>query len=146
MSALRIDPDATSSRLNLPTDSTAQHDVLRSLIAGSTDRAVYHRQALLHLHSNGAGIRLPVNPAAWALACTWRGLNLPYLLYGPVIVTGPDTSGAIEDLNDRLLTEAEKVADKALELRLEWSARPPVSEPAAQNELLAYARRALRPS
>ncbi|MFI0772583.1 hypothetical protein ACH4TQ_48165 [Streptomyces sp. NPDC021218] len=143
MCALRIDPDATSSRLDLPTDQAAQHNVLRSLIGGSTDRAVYHRNALLHVHGNGAGMRLPVNPAAWALACSWRGLALPYLLYGPVIVTGPDTSGTVEDLKDRLLAQAEEVARRAEELRLEWSARPPVSEPAARQELLAYARRAI---
>ncbi|GAA2345085.1 hypothetical protein [Streptomyces violaceusniger] len=86
--ALHIDPDATFSHLDLPEDAHAQRDILRSLIGDTVDRAIYHRQALLHLHGNGAGRRLPVNPAAWALACAWRGLDLPYLLYGPVIVTG----------------------------------------------------------
>ncbi|MEU4896235.1 hypothetical protein AB0B12_26370 [Streptomyces sp. NPDC044780] len=142
MCALRIDPDSTSSRLALPTDQTAQYDILRSLIGGNPDRAIYHRQALLHLHGNGAGTRLPVNPAAWALACAWRGLNLPYLLYGPVLVTGPDTRGAVENLNDSLLAQAEEIARRTAELRMEWSTRPPVSEPAARLELLAYTRRA----
>ncbi|MFJ2349597.1 hypothetical protein [Streptomyces antimycoticus] len=142
MRALRINPDATSTRLHLPTEQAAQHDLIRRLIGGSTDRAVYHRQALLHVHHNGTGTQLPVNPAAWALACTWRGLDLPYLLYGPVIITGPDTGSTIEELNDRLLTQAEKITRTAQELRLEWSTRPSASEPAARLELLANARRA----
>ncbi|WP_413804343.1 hypothetical protein [Streptomyces sp. OE57] len=116
--------------------------MIRSLIGGTTDRAVYHRQALLHVHGNGAGRRLPVNPAAWALACAWRGLNLPYLLYGPVLVTGPDTGGAVETLNDRLLAQAEEVTRIVQELRGQWSTRPPMSEPAAREELLANARQA----
>ncbi|MEV8063122.1 hypothetical protein AB0P37_43630 [Streptomyces antimycoticus] len=144
--ALHIDPDATSWHLELPEDASAQHDVLCRLIGDTVDRAMYHRQALLHVHGNGAGMRLPVNPAAWALACAWRRLDLPYLLYGPVIVTGPDTSGVIETLNDRLLSQAEEVARRTKELHLEWSTRPPVSESAARHELLAYARRATRPS
>ncbi|MFD8340201.1 hypothetical protein ACFV42_47640 [Streptomyces solisilvae] len=140
--ALHIDPDAASSRLNLPEDANAQHDILRSLIGDTADRAIYHRQALLHLHSNGAGRRLPVNPAAWALACVWRGLDLPYLLYGPVIVTGPDTRGVLQTLTDSLLDEAEEIARRTAQLRVEWSTRPPASEPAARLELLANARRA----
>ncbi|MEU5930649.1 hypothetical protein ABZ817_45545 [Streptomyces antimycoticus] len=145
MRALCINPDATSSHLGLPTDQAAQHHALRNLIGGSTDRAVYHRQALLHVHGNGAGTQLPVNPAAWALACAWRGLNLPYLLYGPIIVTGPDTGGTVEELNDRLLAQAEEVTRTVQELQRQWSTRPPESEPATRQELLTYARRAIRP-
>ncbi|MEU8481043.1 hypothetical protein [Streptomyces hygroscopicus] len=146
MRALRIDPDATSSRLDLPADQAAQRDMLRSLIGGSPDQAVYHRRALLHVHGSGTRMRLPVNPAAWALACAWRGLDLPYLLYGPVVVTGPGTGGALTALNDRLLGEAEDVTRRVEELRSEWATRPPASESAARLELLAYARRAIRRS
>ncbi len=143
--ALHIAPDATSSHLDLPEDAHAQHDILRNLIGDTVDRAVYHRQALLHLHGNGAGRRLPVNPAAWALACAWRRLDLPYLLYGPVIVTGPDTRGVLQTLADSLLGEAEEVARRVEELRLEWSTRPPASESAARHELLTHTQQATRP-
>ncbi|MDN3061263.1 hypothetical protein PH213_43620 [Streptomyces sp. SRF1] len=84
-----------------------------------------------------------MNPAAWALACAWRGLDLPYLLYGPVIVTGPDPGGAVETLNNSLLAQAEEVTRTVAELRGQWSTQPPMSEPAARLELLANARRAI---
>ncbi|MBL1102615.1 hypothetical protein [Streptomyces coffeae] len=91
-------------------------------------------------------MRLSVNPAAWTLACAWRGLDLPYLIYGPAIVTGPTAGGAAQGLTDRLLAEAEDVARRVEELRNEWSTRRPASEDAARRELLAYARRVLRSS
>ncbi|MGR3938473.1 hypothetical protein [Streptomyces sp. BRA346] len=144
--ALRIDPDASSLRIDLPGEATAQDDLLRELIGDTIDRGHYHRQAPMHVHGSGQRMQLPVNVAAWALACAWRGLDLPYLLYGPVVVTGPYVGRVFRGLDERLVYEAEDVARRVGELRNEWATRAPVDESAARRELLAYARRAVRSS
>lgn len=139
MHALRIDPDATVTDLNLPA-ADAQSAIQEHLGSDAVDHGVYHRRAVLHIHGNGQNLGLPQNLAAWALASAWRGMPL-YPLAGPIVVTGRTESGDVTALDDDLVQHAKAVAQTVRDTLSEWRARPPASNDTAVNELLAYAAR-----
>jgi hypothetical protein len=105
---------------------------------------VYHRRAVLHIHGNGQKLGLSQNLAAWALASAWRGMPL-YPLAGPIVVTGRTASGDVTALDDDLVQHAKAVARTVRDTLSEWRARPPASNEASVNELLAYAVRDVAP-
>ncbi|MFC9816054.1 hypothetical protein ACFVJM_28805 [Streptomyces virginiae] len=137
--ALRIDTDGTVGLVAWPEEHAERRDVVRSAVGGFPDEAVYHRRASLHVHGSGQIERLPLNLPAWVLASTWRGMEIPYGLYGPAVVTGPQFAGLDEDLAGTVQAVCAAVA----EIRLEWVTRPPVGELQARAELLAAARHAI---
>lgn len=94
MRALRIDPDATVTDLDLPEPDA--HPAIRESIGSpaAVDQGVYHPRAILHLHGEERVIGRERNLAAWALASAWRGLTL-YPLHGPVILSGRTRHGGI---------------------------------------------------
>ncbi|MEU0899835.1 hypothetical protein [Streptomyces massasporeus] len=139
MHALCIDPDATVTDLNLPA-ADAQSAIQEHVRYDALDQGVYHRRAVLHIHGNGQKLGLPQNLAAWALASAWRGMPL-YPLAGPIVVTGRTASGDVTVLDDDLVQHAKAVAQTVRDTLSEWRARPPASNEAAVNELLAYAAR-----
>ncbi|MGP4001698.1 hypothetical protein [Streptomyces sp. 8N706] len=144
--ALRIDVTGGVTEVTLPEDGTGQRAVIAQLLGGAADRGVYHREVLLHVHGDAAQM-LDANFAAWALACVWRGLELPYWLYGDVVLTGPEAGGgAVAGLDGRLADQARAVVAGVHEVMSEWEQRPPRSEEAARAEVLANARHHLRPS
>lgn len=77
-----------------------------------------------------------MNLSAWALASAWRGIDIPYGLYGPVVVTGPQ----LTELDEDLAGAVQAVCAAVAEILQEWRARPPVGERQARAELLAAAR------
>ncbi|MGW1768252.1 hypothetical protein ACWCQL_29940 [Streptomyces sp. NPDC002073] len=97
---------------------------------------MYHRRAQLHVHGNGQTEQLPLNLAGWVLASAWRGIELPYGLYGTIVVTGQSA----QDLELDLAAEVEAVCAAVTEVRAEWQDRPPACEGPARAELLAAAR------
>ncbi|MFE2326031.1 hypothetical protein ACFXD5_19235 [Streptomyces sp. NPDC059385] len=144
-SVLRVDADGAVTVLPWPDDVVQQGLLIRAGVGGSADTGVYHRRAVLHVHGNGQGEGLPMNLAAWVLACVWREDELPYGLYGAAMVTGPQSQG----LDDHLVAEVHAVCEAVADVRAEWQNRPPIGEAPARAELLAaarYARRALRTS
>ncbi|WP_329437883.1 hypothetical protein [Streptomyces canus] len=143
MHALRIDPDATVTDLNLPA-ADAQSAIQEHLRADAVDHGIYHRRAVLHIHGNGHNLGLPQNLAAWALASAWRGVPLCPLA-GPVVVTGRTESGDVTSLDADLVLHAKAVAHTVRDTLAEWRARPPASNEAAARELLAYAARDVAP-
>lgn len=140
--ATRIDPDTRTRQLHLP-DGQAAHEVLRTELQGPSDHGIYHREAVLHMHEDGSGV-LPLNTAGWALACAWRGQVLPYGLYGPIVVTGPeDDRGGMQPLAQHLADEVCAVAAAVRAVHGRWRMRTPSSEQAAQSELVDAACRAI---
>lgn len=127
ITALRIDPDATLEPLTLPDAYAAQRQELRGLLGGTVDVGVYHRQALLHVHGGGPTAKdLPLNVAAWALACAWRGLDIGYGLYGTAVVTGKNRSDGGSDAPDAdLAAQVRAVCEAVREVLVEWQTRPP---------------------
>lgn len=139
MYALRIDPDATVTDLNLP--ATDAHIAIQEHVGSdAVDQGVYHRRAVLHIHGNGLKLGFPQNLAAWALASAWRGMPL-YPLAGPIVITGRTTSGDKAALDHDLAQHAKAVAQTVRDTLTEWRERPPASNEAAIKELLAYAAR-----
>ncbi|MGW4823519.1 hypothetical protein ACWEP4_32375 [Streptomyces sp. NPDC004227] len=106
---------------------------------------MYHQWALLHIHGDGRATGLAQNIAAWALASAWRGMAL-YPIPGPVVVTGRAQDGEVTGLDASLAQHAHAVAQTVRETLGEWRTRPPASNEAALNELLAYAARDIVPS
>lgn len=133
---LRIDTDGMVVVLPWPEDEGERWEAVRAAVGGAADAAVYHRRAHLHVHGNGQAETLPVNLSAWVLASVWRGMDITYGLYGPVVVTGPQLTG----LDDDLAGEVRAVCAAVVEIRREWTARPPVGGQQARAELLAAAR------
>ncbi|MGW1193227.1 hypothetical protein [Streptomyces sp. NPDC002559] len=138
--ALRIDLDTTLTEVVLPAHGA--RSAVREHIGtdGAVDQAVYHPRALLHLHGEGRVIGLGQNLTAWALASAWRGMPL-YPLHGPVVLTGRNGDGSAEALDDDLAQHARTVAQTVRETLQGWQVRPPASNEAAVDELLAYAVR-----
>ncbi|WP_331732038.1 DUF3846 domain-containing protein (plasmid) [Streptomyces sp. NBC_00015] len=88
-----LDPQARitasqSSALTLP--DRGQYAWLQEQVGGLPEPAYYHPDAVLHVHGNGQAERLPLNPVAWTLASAWRGAQLPYPLFGTVLITGDE--------------------------------------------------------
>ncbi|MGW2863357.1 DUF3846 domain-containing protein [Streptomyces sp. NPDC001205] len=146
MRAWRVDEGAGLTALDLAAcDAGAQYEQIRSAVGGSAEPAYYHRGAVLHVPSTGSVDGLDPNLAAWALACGWRTMELPYLLHGPIVITGPyDADGAtVTELSDRLTAQVRTVCDTVRETVTAWRTRRPTSNEAALSELLAYTRRDL---
>ncbi|MFK4227549.1 hypothetical protein [Streptomyces sp. NPDC019890] len=145
MRALRIDPDATVTDINLPEPDA--HSAIRNTWDPPTPstRGAYHQRAVLHIHGSGRTLALPQNLAAWALASVWRGMAL-YPLAGPIVVTGRTATGDVATLEDDLAQHAKAVAQTVRDTLTEWRTRPPASNEAAISELLAYASRAVASS
>ncbi|MFD8984645.1 hypothetical protein [Streptomyces sp. NPDC059564] len=133
---LRIDVDGAVVVLSWPDDDAARREAVTGAVGRPADSAVYHRQAHFHVHGNGASGGLPMNLAAWALASQWRGMEIPYGLYEPVLVTGPQLSV----LGDGVAGEVRAVCAAVAEVRQEWVTRPPAGEGPARAEVLAAAR------
>ncbi|MFD7555198.1 hypothetical protein ACFV9E_11785 [Streptomyces sp. NPDC059835] len=137
-SVLRVDADGAVTVLPWPDDLVQQGLLIRAGVGGQADTGAYHRRAVLHVHGNGQGEGLPMNLAAWVLACVWREVELPYGLYGVAVVTGPQSRGLDSDLAAEVRAVCKAVAD----VRVEWQYRPPAGEASARAELLAAARHA----
>ncbi|MET8210349.1 hypothetical protein ABZT51_30790 [Streptomyces sp. NPDC005373] len=104
--------------------------------------AVYRRRALLHIHDT-ANRESPLNLAAWTLASAWRGMSL-YPLHGTIMVTGSrNEEGDVTGLDEDLVRQAQAVLATVRETVQRWRERPPVSDEAAAQELLACAARDL---
>lgn len=133
---LRIDVDGAVVVLPWPGEDAGRRQVVRTAVGGAADAAVYHRRAQFHVHGNGQSERLPMNLSAWVLASVWRRMEIPYGLYGPVVVTGPQ----LGDLDEAMAEEVQAVCAAVAEVREEWVTRQPAGERQARAELLAAAR------
>ncbi|MGW1870352.1 hypothetical protein ACWCPS_33005 [Streptomyces mauvecolor] len=141
-----VDEGARLTALNLPADDAgAQYAQIRSAVGGSAEAAYYHRATVLHVPATGSTDGLSPNLPAWALACGWRKMELPYLLYGPIVITGPyDADGAaVGELSDRLTAQVRTVCGTVRETVIGWRTRRPASNEAALSEVLAHTRRDL---
>ncbi|MEV7617585.1 hypothetical protein [Streptomyces sp. NPDC089799] len=139
MNVLRIDIDSSTALLSWPDDEPERRLLIQGEVGSPLDTGVYHRQAVMHVHGDGERERLPLNHAAWTLACSWRRLELPYGLYGIIVITGPNLQG----LDPALVAEAQAVCGAVADVRALWLDRPPVGEGPARAELLAAARHAM---
>ena len=140
--AIRIDADGVATAVTLPEDGgTELNRTLRTVLGGTPERAVYHPGSLVWVHGDGQSQGLAPNLTAWTLASAWRGMPLPYQLYGTVIVTGRDDSGESVPLDHRLAGQVHTVAGTVTETMSGWRQRPPASTDAAIRELVAYAIR-----
>ncbi|WP_056791470.1 hypothetical protein [Streptomyces sp. Root55] len=140
--ALRIWEHGEVEVVQLPGTHAAQIRELAHLVGGPTNTGMYHRQAVLHIHGTGAAAQdLQFNASAWALASAWRGLDITYGLYGPIMVTGPgDPAGGYGALAPHLESQIHDVCAAVSDVHAEWRTRPPAGEAAARAELLAAAR------
>jgi hypothetical protein len=145
--ALLLHPDGALEEHPLPGTQQEQRDLFTRLCGAETDRAVYHRQALFHVHGDGQGQGLPSNLPAWLLASAWRGLDLPNGFYGPVVVTGPaGADGPVAPLAPMLADQVRYAADTVERVTAEWETRRPVSQDADVAELLAQVRHGVPPT
>lgn len=145
-SALRIAVDGEVTEVDLPDDRAAQRRLLNQLVGGVTEAAYFHRSTVLHLHGEGAILRLPPNITSWTLACVWRRMNLgfDYVLHGPVVVTGAyGENGELGPLPDEFAAQVRTAAATVREAIESWRTRSPVSTEAALAEVLAYVQRDL---
>ncbi|MFH8737570.1 DUF3846 domain-containing protein [Streptomyces sp. NPDC017964] len=139
---MRIDVDTTVTVLDLPEDASEVQAAIRGTVGDAVNTAVYHRRALLHIHDS-ANRESPLNLAAWTLASAWRGMSL-YPLHGTIVVTGClNEEGDVTGLDEDLVHQAEAVAVTVRETVQRCRERPPMSDEAAAQELLAYAARDL---
>ncbi|MEV6048657.1 hypothetical protein [Streptomyces xanthochromogenes] len=141
-----VDESARLVALDLHADdAAAQSAQIRTAVGGSAEAAYYHRATVLHVPATGARDGLSPNLAAWALACGWRTMELPYLLYGPIVITGPygADGSTVGELPARLTAQVRTVCGTVRETMAGWRIRPPASNEAAVAELLAYTRRDL---
>ncbi|MFF3950543.1 hypothetical protein ACFYYN_37905 [Streptomyces sp. NPDC001902] len=138
VAALRLEVTGVVETFELPEDYTRQRHVLRALLSGAVDGAVYHRRALIHVHGQGSlSPARQLNVAAWALASTWRGTELPYGLYGTAVVTGPNRAdGGYGALDTDLADQIRSVGDAVVRVLAGWQERPPQEEAQARAELL----------
>lgn len=136
---LRIDADGGVVVLPWPGEDAGRRQVVRMAVGGLVDAAVYDRRAQFHMQVNGQAERLPMNLAVWVLASVWRGMEIPYGFYGPVVVTGPQMGA----LDEAVAQEVQAVCEAVGEVRQEWVTRQPAGEWQARAELLAAARHRL---
>ncbi|MFD8079274.1 hypothetical protein ACFV3E_42390 [Streptomyces sp. NPDC059718] len=149
VAALRLEVTGVVESFELPEDSTRARQVLRALLSGAVDGAVYHRRALIHVHGQGSlSPARQLNVAVWALASTWRGTELPYGLYGTAVVTGPNRSdGGYNALDEDLSVHVQAVCAAVSRVLAAWADRPPRGEAQARADLLrAYRGRNDAPS
>ncbi|WP_042373873.1 hypothetical protein [Streptacidiphilus neutrinimicus] len=126
--------------IELPDDDRHRAEI-RRIVGGSPDQGLYHHEALLWVHGDGANGGLRRNLVAWALACTWRSLTLPHQFYGDVVVTGRAPDGTTAPLATNLAEQVRTITTTTLETVWLWQRRPPASNEAALSDLLAYAAR-----
>jgi hypothetical protein len=140
--AIRIDASGGATGIDLPEDGGPElNRALRALLGGTPERAAYHPASLLWVHGDGQSHGLAPNLIAWTLASAWRGMPLPYQLYGTVIVTGRDHDGESTPLEDNLASHVHTVAETVAQTMADWRRRPPVSTDAAIGALVTYAIR-----
>ncbi|MEV4505474.1 hypothetical protein [Streptomyces klenkii] len=132
--ALVIETYGTVRPVDLPSDPEGRSSALRVVVGGFAESARYHPRALLYVNADGAEVP---NVAAWALACAWRGLDLDYSLYGPVVVTAASPG---DPLPEDLVGQVHAAAEGVVEVLAEWRSRRPVSSEAGIRELLAQVR------
>jgi hypothetical protein len=138
--ALCIAPDATVTEIAVPAEYTAQRQVLRGLVGGTVDAAVFHRRACVHVHGEGAILGAPLNVAAWALASGWREAEISYGLHGIAVVTDPDgADGASQALGTDLAAQVKAACAAVHDVLVERQTRPPAGEQAVWAEVLAAA-------
>ncbi|MFI1648308.1 hypothetical protein ACH4XT_15400 [Streptomyces avidinii] len=135
--ALVIAPAGSVSSTVLPSDAEGRRAAIGELVGGGADQGRYHPEVLLHVRGNGSP---EPNLTAWALASTWRNLEISYLLYGTVVVTGP-ASGA--ELPANVAAQVRAAGDAVTAIMDEWRSRRPISNDAAVAELLAGVRHSL---
>jgi hypothetical protein len=123
--ALRVEPDGTVYELALSEGAQDRRRAVRAAIGGPVDLGSYHRRALFHLHGDGVREGKPLNPAAWALAAVWLGRQLPYGLYGTVVVTGHDGQGGIEALDVDMADGVARGCEAVREVLAGWAMRAP---------------------
>ncbi|MGW2996385.1 hypothetical protein ACWDA9_33235 [Streptomyces sp. NPDC001193] len=133
---LRIDVDGAVVVLPWRDEDAGRWQVVRTAVGGRADAAVYHRRTQFHVHGNGQSERLPLNLSAWVLASVWRGMEIPYGFYGPVVVTGSQ----LDALDEAMAEEVHAVCAAVAEVREEWVTRQPAGEWQARAELLAASR------
>lgn len=138
VAALRLEVTGVVETFELPEDYTRQRQVLRALLIGAVDGAVYHRRALIHVHGQGSlSPSRQLNVAAWALASTWRRTELPYGLYGTAVVTGPNRSdGGYGALDEDLSAHVQAVSAAVSRVLATWVNCPPRGEAQARAEVL----------
>jgi hypothetical protein len=122
---LRVAADAEVTAHDVADAQAVQPQHFASYVGGLPDQAVYHPRALLRVHGRGHTLGLPANLTAWAFACAWRGLHLPYLLHGPVIITGRDSGGGVAALDAQLGAPVHATAQIVRETLAQWRQRPP---------------------
>ncbi|MEV7177844.1 hypothetical protein [Kitasatospora sp. NPDC093679] len=132
--ALQIEPNGQMEAIDLPDDPALRTRAITTRLSNSADRAVYHPQAVMWVHGNGAR-SLPPNLTATALASVWRGLDIgsSYFLHGRVLITAADEEA---DLRDDLAVQAQAVADAITNCGRSWRTAPPASNEAAWAEIL----------
>ncbi|PJM98537.1 hypothetical protein CG740_35450 [Streptomyces sp. CB01201] len=59
------------------------------------------------------------------MACGWRRTELPYFLYGPIVITGPygADGSTVGELPDRLTAQVRTVFDTVRETTAAWRVR-----------------------
>ncbi|OEV12223.1 hypothetical protein AN218_09360 [Streptomyces nanshensis] len=139
---LRIDVDATVEAVTVPADG--QYRRLRELLGGPTDRGIYHRRAIHYVQDGPQRTDANWNLAAWAAACLWRRTVLSYEIYGPVVVTGPDSdeSEGLRGLDEDVARELRACADAVMRCRERWR-RMPVMSQEHLREVLTEAQRGM---
>ncbi|WP_405824199.1 hypothetical protein OG705_29110 [Streptomyces sp. NBC_00838] len=102
-----VSPAKPCTRLTLP--DHRQHEWRTEYLGDLPEAAYYHPAAVLHLHGNGVGHHLPLNPVAWTLASAWRGFQLDYILVGHAVITGnEDHDGNLTPLPAQFTAQTEK--------------------------------------
>ncbi|SEM78900.1 hypothetical protein [Streptacidiphilus jiangxiensis] len=136
-SALVIETDGSVRDTVLPVGAEERRAAIRELVGGYADQGRYHPEVLLHVASDGSP---QPNLLAWALASAWRGLDIPYLLYGTVVVTSA-VGGA--DLPPGMASHVHAAGEAVSVIAWEWRSRRPASDEAARAELIAGVRHSL---
>lgn len=139
VTVLRVDPEQTTTRLELPDDPGAQCRVLVEAVGGF-DRGRYHLQGLLHSGGVSFADRRRLILGVWALASTWRGVEL-YPLCGTIVVSGPErVDGGVEGLGAALTVPAEAALAAVSDVLARWRDQRPASETVARVEVLSGVR------
>jgi len=145
--AVQIDPDGPVEVIELPEDPQLRERAIQARLGSRPDRGVYHREAIMLMHGNGAQ-QLPPNVVATALASAWRGLDVgaSYFLHGRVLLVG-DADGRVVDLREDLAGNAFEIEDILAGRAAAWRRdAPPASNKAAWAEIVQEAFARIRPT
>ncbi|WP_030272870.1 hypothetical protein [Streptomyces sp. NRRL B-24484] len=138
--ALQINADMTVASVELPDEPALRQRAIAARLSGAADQAVYHRQALMWVHGNGAREGLPANLVATAVASAWRGLDVgaSYFLHGRVLVTGA-ANGDAGPLEEKLVGQVCAVAAAVTAQMAAFRTSPPASNEAAWGAIVQRA-------